>query len=267
MVSNSLLKKLTSFVLAGLLASLAMASTGHAEPATKADVAELTKELADVKKELGEVKGLLLQAMGRRKAPPSIAKVMVKNRQAMGDPKAPLTIVEFSDYQCPFCKRFAMTVFPRLKKDYVDTGKLRYVFRDFPIDMIHPLARGAAVAAHCAGEQKKYWDMHEVLFRNNPKLSPAELKKYADSIGLDDPKFSECANSKRFDAQIASDLRDGQRVGVSGTPTFFLGPTGDGVTITGEAVRGALPYAVFKQKIDLALAKLDQSKKAAQKAN
>lgn len=267
MVPNSLLKKLTSLVLAGLLALLTMTSLGHAEPATKEDVAELKKELADVKRELGEVKGLLLQAMGRRNTAPRIANLKVEGRQSLGDPKAPLTMVEFSDYQCPFCRRFATTVFPLLKKDYVDTGKLRYVFRDFPIASLHPLAKAAAVAAHCAGEQNKYWEMHDVLFRNNQKLTPADLKKYANGIGLDDAKFSECSAGKRFDAQIAADLRDGQQVGVRGTPTFFLGPTKDGKTMTGAPLRGAQPYAVFKRTIDAALANLERAKKDAKKTN
>lgn len=263
-------RKLTLSVLLAVLALAmsAIVSTARAEPVSAADVAALKKDLADVKRELREIKGLLLrQAGGRRNAAPRTATLLVEDRPGMGDPKAPLTMVEFSDYQCPFCRRFSITTLSRIKKEYVETGKLRYVFRDFPITKIHPLAVGAAIAAQCAGEQGKYWDMHDLLFQKSRELKPAQLKGHARTLGLDDAKFSECTDSKRYLRQISTDVRDGQRAGVRGTPTFFLGPTKDGKTMTGAALRGAQPYAVFKRTLDAALANLDRAKKGAKKGN
>lgn len=261
-------QKLTLTVVFAALALSAMVSAARAEPASAADVAALKKDLGDVKRELSEIKELLLrQARGRRNTAPRTAEILVDGRPAMGDPKAPLTMVEFSDYQCPFCRRFSIATLPRIRKEYIETGKLRYVFRDFPITSIHPLAVGAASAAHCAAEQGKYWDMHDLIFQKSREIKPAQLKGHAKTIGLDDAKFSECFDSKRYLRQIATDIRDGQRAGVSGTPTFFLGPTKNGKTFTGAALRGAQPYAVFKRTLDAALARLDRDKTARKKGN
>jgi protein-disulfide isomerase len=125
--------------------------------ALKQDLETVKQDLADIKKALSEMRQLLVQ----RPAPPSqaapaISKVSVGDGPILGKPDAPVTVVEFSDYQCPFCQRFFTNTLPELKKDYIDTGKVRYVFRDFPLDAIHPQARKAAEAAHCAGEQGKY---------------------------------------------------------------------------------------------------------------
>lgn len=255
-----------NLTLALLFAAFALVSLGHAaraEPATSADIAALKKEMADVKRELGEIKTLLTQATQRRVPPPQIAKIVVEDGQAIGDPKAPLTMVEFTDYDCPFCRRFALQVMPSIKKNYIQTGKLRYVLRDFPLSQIHPKAKNAAVAAHCAGEQNKYWEMHEVLFQKNREHNPDQLKGHAKALGLDDAKFSECLGSKRYDKKIATDLTDGQKAGVRGTPTFFVGPTADGKTIIGRAVTGARPYEAFKQAFETALAEIEKSKKSA----
>lgn len=250
--------------LAVLFAALGMALLVHsaqAEPATSADIADLKKELGDVKRELGEIKALLNRATGRANPAPRIAKILVENRPAIGDAKAPLTMVEFSDYDCPFCRRFATQVMPRLRKEYIDTGKLRYVFRDFPLTRIHPKAKSVAVAAHCAGEQDKYWEMHDILFLKNRERSPDLITGHAKAVGLDEAKFSECIESKRYDGQIAADLSDGQKAGVRGTPTFFVGPTTNGISIMGRAVRGARPYAAFKGTLDAVLAELEKAKK------
>lgn len=256
-------RKLNLVFMSAALALVFLNHSARAEPATSADIADLKKELTDVKRELSEIKTLLSRVTGRRNpAPaPQIAKVLVENKPAKGDPKAPLTMVEFSDYDCPFCRRFAIQVMPRLQKEYIDTGKLRYVFRDFPLTRIHPRAKGKHVAAHCSGEQGKYWEMHDVLFLKSKVRSPDQINGHAKALGLDQAKFSECVKSKRYDAHIATDLADGQKAGVRGTPTFFIGPTADGNTITGRAVRGAQPYAAFKRTLDAVLAELEKAKK------
>jgi len=161
----------------------------------------------------------------------------------------PVTIVEFSDYQCPYCRRFASTVFPMLKRDYIDTGKVRYVFRDFPLAQIHPQAAKAHEGAHCAGEHNLYWEMHDVLFQKQKDLSIPSLKQYAQDMGLDTEAFGGCLDSGKYQAAIQKDMADGAKAGVRGTPSFIIGKTGTGETITGTLVRGAQPLARFQQVI------------------
>ena len=142
-------------------------------------------------------------------APSGPVRTSVADAPSLGRADAPVTLVEFSDFQCPFCGRFFATTLPALKQDYIDTGKLRYVFRDFPLDQLHPNARTAAVAAHCAGEQGKYWDMHDVLFQNQRALAPPQLAEYARAVGVAGPEFEQCVASGRYAPQIERGLTDG----------------------------------------------------------
>jgi protein-disulfide isomerase len=145
---------------------------------------------------------------------------------------------------------------PQLQREYIDTGKLRYAARDFPLESIHPQAFKAAEAAHCAGEQKLYWEMHERLFANQRALGPGDLSRYAQALNLDVPAFESCLASGRHAARVRQGLSDGQKAGVSGTPTFFLGVVeGDGQKLkVVRVLRGAQPYSAFKEAIDQALA-------------
>ncbi|MFC2030041.1 DsbA family protein [Chloroflexota bacterium] len=163
----------------------------------------------------------------------------------LGAPDAPVTIVEFSDYQCPFCARHFQQTWPRLKADFVDTGRVRYVFKDFPITSIHPQAPKAHEAARCAGEQGAYWEMHDRIFdgqsewageRNHVEL----LKGYALELRLDTAAFDSCLDNGRWTEDVESDLDEGVALGVRGTPTFF---------IDGYPLVGAQPYEVFQQAI------------------
>ncbi len=168
----------------------------------------------------------------------------------LGDPNAPVTIVEFSDYQCPYCLRHFQQTMPQLKKDYIDTGKVRYVFKDFPLTQIHPLAVPAAEAAECAGEQGKYWEMHDLLFGQQERWIQAAqpndvFKEFAQEIGLDMNAFDECVQSGKYQDEITADMHEGLAAGVQGTPAFF---------INGQFLSGAQPYEVFKQMIDQILA-------------
>src|SRR2546422_1286610 len=144
----------------------------------------------------------------------------VADAPTLGRADAPVTIVEFSDYQCPFCQRFFATTLPELKREYIETGKVRYVFRDFPLEM-HAQARKAAEAAHCAGEQGKYWEMHDVLFQNQRALEVENLKEYAGRLNVDSTGFYACLNDGRYSAEIQKDHDDGAAAGVGGTPGFF----------------------------------------------
>lgn len=210
------------------------------------DVKSMKKDLADIKK--------LLQGVVKQAPPPAktTGTVGFRGRPTLGQTDAPVTIVEFSDYQCPYCKRFATQVFTQLKRDYIDTGKVRYVFRDFPLTQIHPQAPKAHESAHCAGEQGQYWEMHDLLFQKQKDFSLVALSGYAGDLGLQVEAFDACVKSGKHAAAIQQDSQDGAKAGVRGTPSFIIGTSGTGDTISGTIVRGAQPFAKFQQVIELA---------------
>lgn len=168
---------------------------------------------------------------------------LIDDDAVIGDKDAPVTIVEWSDYECPFCQRHYTQTYNLIKKDYIDTGKVRYVLRDFPLSF-HPQAQKAAEAAECAGEQGKYFEMHDKLFGDGVVGGVATFKGYASDLGLDRSKFDSCLDSGKMASEVAADMQDGIDVGISGTPGFI---------INGKLVSGAQPYSVFKQAIDAEL--------------
>ncbi|MEK6945441.1 MAG: DsbA family protein [Nanoarchaeota archaeon] len=179
---------------------------------------------------------------------PSAVKVSIDDDAMTGKKDAKVTIVEFSDYQCPFCGRFWTDTLPQIQKNYIDTGKVRLVFRDFPLNSIHPFAQKAAEAAECAGEQggdSAYFKMHDKMFANQGALDVASLKKYAQESGLDATKFATCLDSGAMTAEVQKDSTEGQNYGVQGTPAFF---------VDGRLISGAQPFAAFQSAIDAALA-------------
>ncbi len=169
-----------------------------------------------------------------------------------GEKDARLTLIEFSDYQCPFCARHVRDTLPQIERDYIKTGKVKYVFRDFPIETIHPNAFKAHEAANCAGEQGKYWEMHDRLFANQQALGRKDLSRHAQAVGLDLLDFERCVDSGRLAAEIRADRADGVKAGVKGTPAFFLGftePNESDVRVL-KVISGAKPYSAFKEAID-----------------
>ena len=241
------------------LASFAWAQAPQGAPrdltAIEADLAQIKADLAAVKNQLGQLMRLLSQrpADGRITTSGPV-RTSLGDAPMVGRADAPVTLVEFSDYQCPFCQRFFATTLSALKKHYVDTGKVRYVFRDFPLDQMHPQARKAAEAAHCAVEQGKYWEMHEVLFQNQRTLAPPQLTVHARTVGVDGSKFDECLSSGRHAARVERGLADGAAVGVQGTPTFVVGKTKPGDFVESTPIRGAQPLEMFRRIIDQTLA-------------
>lgn len=155
-----------------------------------------------------------------------------------GDINAPVTIIEYSDFQCPFCGRAQPTV-EQILKDY--NGKVKLYYKQFPLTQIHPYSQKAAEASLLAAEQGKFWEYHDILFANQDKLDVTNLKQYAAQIGLDTAKFDSGLDSGSKAEQVSKDLQEGLTNGVQGTPTFF---------INGRVVSGAQPYSVFKQVID-----------------
>ena len=162
-----------------------------------------------------------------------------------GDTDAPVTIYEFSDYQCPFCGRFYTDTLPELDAKYIKTGKVRLVYKDFPLDNIHSEATPAAMAARCAGEQGKYYEFHDKLFENQRSLDTSNYKQWAQDIGLDTSKFNSCVDARKYLSAVRKDLVEGQQNGIQGTPGFL---------INGKLISGAQPFSVFEAAIESALA-------------
>jgi len=218
----------------------------------EAQVKALKEEVATLRKELDEVLALdPIKALIAENRPLDLT-MSVEGAPALGSADAKLTLVEFSDFQCPYCGRHVANTYPSLKEEYVDTGQMRYVFRDFPLSN-HQLAPKAAEAAHCAGEQGKFWEMHDELFANQRALQPDQLPVYASNVGVSDmAKFQECLDSGRMAPVVAANMAEGAKLNIRGTPSFGIGYTEDGgenVRIV-KLLRGALPLPQFKAAID-----------------
>jgi len=221
--------------------------------------AAMTKEQGDaILKELREIKQMLIKQQQQPAAPagpqvPQKLTVKADSRFVLGKSDAPLTIVEFTDFQCPFCGRFESTTFPELKKDYIDTGKVRLILRDLPLDGLHPYAIKAAQSVRCAGDQEKFWEMKEAVFRNQNRLDNEALEGYARDLALNMDAFRTCMSSGSHLQEIGDDAQYAQSLGINGTPTFIIGKTA-GSTVEGRVIPGALPYASFKSVLDELLA-------------
>ena len=160
-----------------------------------------------------------------------------------GKADAPVTVVEYSDFQCPFCLR-VMPTLKQLRAKYGD--RMRLVWKDFPLTQIHPQAFVAAQAGNCAREQGKFWELHDKMFGNQSALQPDALKKYASEAGLDATKFNQCLDSSKYEARVQDALREGNRLGITSTPTAF---------VNGRLINGAQPIEVFQTVIDEELAR------------
>jgi protein-disulfide isomerase len=167
--------------------------------------------------------------------------ISVQGKVARGDANAPVTIIEFSDFQCPYCGTVEPTI-EQVMTDYA--GKVKLYFKNFPLSF-HEFAQKAAEAAECAGDQGKYWEMHDQLFADQSALAVSDLKGYAQKLGLDTAKFNSCLDTGAKASVVEADFNDGSANGVSGTPAFF---------INGKMIVGAQPYSAFKTAIDAALA-------------
>ncbi len=178
---------------------------------------------------------------------PTTASAKVDDDAVLGNKDAPITIIEFSDYQCPYCGRHFVETFPQLKKDYIDTGKVKLVFRDFPLTQIHPMAQPSAEAAECVREKggdDAYWKMHDKLFENQATLSIDSIKSMAKDLGYD---VSSCLDSGKYKNEVLKDSADAQTAGYQGTPGFLIMKSGE---TEGIPLKGAYPYDTFKQIID-----------------
>lgn len=196
--------------------------------------------------------------------PSGPVKVSIDDDAVLGDKNAPITLIEFSDFQCPFCRSFVKQTLPQIKEEYINTGKVKFVYRDFPLSF-HPESVPSAESSECAGDQGKFWEMHDVIFDEQEKQGQGtiqftndDIKKWAAKIGLDTAKFNQCFDSGKYKQEVQKDIADGSAAGVSGTPAFFIGQSSDDWMINGILVSGAQPFSAFKVIIDKELEKLNQ---------
>jgi len=234
--------------------------------AQSADVQRLEREIeslraaqAGLRDELREIRTLLqrgtVAALSEGAGGLGGMPLSLKGAQFRGAADARVVLVEFSDFQCPFCGRYAQETYPQIVRDYVDAGKVRYAFMNFPLESLHPLAFGQHVAAACAADQGRFWEMHDRLFARQQASDAAAIAGEASALGLDMAAFRTCIASERHAPAIREAMRVGSTLGVTGTPTFVIAISTGGDDVTAlRMIVGAKPYAAFREALDGALA-------------
>ena len=220
-------------------------------------LAEITRELRALRQEVAGIRTAVAEIHSAAVAPPSappppprVAKVLIDGDDpGIGNAEATVAIVEFSDYECPFCVRYNTQTFSWIKDNYIDTGKLRYISRDFPLDF-HQNGKSASVAANCAGEQGKYMELRQALYVNQRKLGPELYTQLALEHGLDKDDFSACLDNPARQQEVDRDIAYGESLGVSATPTFFIGRIDEGKLVDAQRIVGARTNAEFKRFVD-----------------
>jgi protein-disulfide isomerase len=227
-----------------LLALLVMATPACAQSteieALRKEIADLREDLASLRSSLGRARPIIDLSAGHQR----------------GNEDALVALIEFSDYECPFCIRHSRETMPLIEKNYIATGKILYGFRDFPIDQLHPQAIRAHEATQCAGDQQKYWEMHARMFGQPALHTPESLEAAATQIGLDIGAYRACVANGTHTAAIRASVALAESFGANGTPGFFIGiidKTTNTVKIT-RAISGAVPFAQFAQALEGALA-------------
>ena len=220
---------------------------------------QLTQEIKALRQEMKELRGAvkdMSQKVNSPRAaatrPPVKVDVLLGDGPALGDETATVGIVEFTDYQCPFCKRFHDQTFEKIKETYIDTGKIQYRVRDFPLDF-HQEAKPAALAARCANQQGAYWTMHHELFVNQRSLGKNLYSTLAKKLELAEEEFSNCLNNPEQGKEVEASLNYGKSIGVRGTPNFHIGRIQDGKLVQATRISGAQPFTRFSNVIDALL--------------
>ena len=229
-----------ALLLPGMHAQVAAAGAGQEPGITRQQGDQILQELRQIRQ--------LLERQQQPAGPPAKIKMNLEGAPVMGDKDAPITMVEFTDYQCPFCRQFYTQTFAELKKNYIDTGKVRFYSRDLPLDSMHPNAMRAAEAGRCAAEQGQFWKLRDVMGHHPDKLDLESLLADAEVLKLDVTAFRVCVVSERHKDEIQADMMEAMRIGSDGTPAFVVGKsTAEGVE--GDLVVGAQPYNVFELKL------------------
>jgi len=243
-----------------LLAAVTVVLTGASpavvtaeEPITREQAERLIEEIRLLRQTLEQLRAPQPTAAAPQPAPDENVKLDLRGAHVMGRVDAPITMVEFTDLECPFCRTFHTETFEQIKRAYIDTGTVRFISRDFPLPF-HANARPAALAVRCAGAQGKFWEMRHAVTLNASALGRDIYINLARAAGLEMKQFESCVDADTYKAAIEQDLAAGVAAGVNGTPTFVIGATiPDGVE--GQRIVGAHPYAVYETRIKELLAK------------
>ncbi|WP_114327547.1 DsbA family protein [Candidatus Colwellia aromaticivorans] len=217
----------------------------------KDDLKHLKKEIAVIRQALTDIHKIAMDTPepAAQPIPAELTLDLNPDDPLLGSAEAKIAIIEFSDFQCPYCKRFAEQTFPPIKKNYIDTGKVRYIARDFPLDF-HPQAQGAAIAASCAQAQGAYWPMRDSLFSNIRNLGPERYTELASNLKLDLTKFNQCSKDKSKAEEVLADQGFGASLGISGTPSFLIGIIKGDKLINARLIVGAQGYQTFSTVIN-----------------
>jgi protein-disulfide isomerase len=245
-------EKVMRFILAPMVMWLAaIPSAMAADGMTSTQANDILSELRAIHQLLERQNAAPTTQAAAAAQPPVYQRVvmpMPPGAASLGAANAPLVMIEFTDYQCSFCRRFHETAFKELNNQYIATGKLRYVSRDYPLDF-HDNAGRASLAGRCAADQGKFWEMRSAMIEHNDHLQPQDLTQYAATLALDPDAMNQCIDSGRYNKLIEQDESDAKSVGVSGTPSFILGRIKNG-NLEGIRIVGAQPLADYKTQIE-----------------
>ena len=218
---------------------------------------QILQRLGALEKQVTELTSLVRSLL----PPPPVADIepvhlTIANAPAKGSPAAKFVLIEYSDFECPFCGQHAKTVYSQLQNKFIETGRVKYIFRHLPLEQIHPYATKAAEAAECAREQGKFWEFHDRLFANQKALSPADLSNYARAEGLNVAAFQSCVLDGRTNARVRDDLAEAGRLGLTGTPAFLFGEVQSDATVRITLkMTGAHPLQIFETALDKLMGK------------
>jgi len=205
----------------------------------------LQDEVRSLKSEVGK-KAVAAQPQAKKAGPIKIA-----DSPTIGDKKAQIAVIEFSDYQCPYCRRHFQQTLPEIEKNYIDTGKVKYVMKQFPLGF-HAKAKGASIAALCMDKIKpgSYWKAHKAIFNGETKLESSAYLALAKSLKIKQSRYEKCVDDPAMAKVVDTDMAQGESVGVSGTPAFLVGKIVNGEVVDGRLITGARPYSSFSNAID-----------------
>jgi protein-disulfide isomerase len=239
------MKKFLVFATVFAALPLAAQKPDDRKPMTRQQGDEILQELKQIRQLLEKQAKPAAQA---QEEAPTRAKIAdLSGVSMLGSATAPLTIVEYTDYQCPYCQHFHVTTFAELKKAYIDTGKVRFFSKDMPLDF-HPNAMRAAMAARCASEQGKFWELRDTMGANPNSLDMEHIVGFAANLKMDTGALRACIDSGKYKERVQGDVLEAMRIGANGTPTFIVGKSvGNGVD--GELVVGAMPFQMFDVKL------------------
>jgi len=248
------------------LASSNVLAQSPSEPQDiKQELAALREAQQAIAREVEAIRTMLQQAMGPRPAPSAAgaiaagegaAALTIAGRPSKGNPRAKVTVVEYSDYECPYCGQYVAQVYPQIDREYVKTNKINYVFKNYPIAQLHPASIKAHKAAACAGDQNRYWEMHDRLFADQRNFNLDRFVEHAALLSLEPIAFRACIESTKHESLIRDDVAEAENGGVRGTPVFVLAltdPKGQAIT-PARVIVGAQPFTAFKEAIDAMLA-------------